>query len=187
RYAQRLELLDEQRLQAGADLHEAVEGRAQEPALDAPLEGAFRQPFTSASHGHSVAPVAWRAGANEPRRLSRWSPGAGVEQVAQPVSQQAPAQNGPDDRETRHERGVRTHCQETLSLAQHVAPARDVGWCAETQEGQRRLGQHGDGEAEARLHDERADGAGEYVPPQDPGVPQAQSPTGLDVVAFLYG
>src|SRR5207249_10862891 len=77
----------------------------------------------------------------------------GVEEVAQAVTEEVQAEDRDHDGGTRIEHEPGRLLQVETPLGQDVAPRRDIGWDAHTEEAQRRLRQHRRREYEAPLHD----------------------------------
>ena len=106
----------------------------------------------------------------------------GVVPVAQPVAEQVEPEHGQGDRDAGVDREARRGEQQLLALLQHPAPRRGRRRGAEPEEGQRRLGQDGDGERHRGLHDHEAADVRQHVPHGDRHRAPAGRPGGQDVL-----
>ena len=92
---------------------------------------------------------------------------AGVEGVAEAVTDEVDRQHDQRDQGTGHDRAPDVDLHVAATVAEQAAPGREVGGEAETEEGDRRLGQDRGGDAERRRHDDRAHHVGQHVADDD--------------------
>ena len=126
----------------------------------------------------STSPPCERKLTERPRTSSTGSVTAGsaVERVLQPVAEQVEAERRDEDgqpgedREERSLRGVR------LRGGEHDAPGRRRWLDAEAEEGEHRFGNDRERQEYGRLHDDRVEDVGQYVPDDDPATAPHRRP-----------